>query len=363
MASKADYKRIPYDEIFFDKKCGKDSKPGDTIHSKFFNWCSNPGWEEVTTRCDGIGSVSGPCEGKVQFLKEYNKTRRSVDDHDESSQSWTATTMATIYRGVRQVVENATTPAIPLVTGTNVTTSSNSTTAVTKGGSKMTTTSPPMPTTVRIKSMNPKAVKFTMSCSFGDNKKPVETTYYAQLKDGDFDKIKTYCYQDIHGEPDTWPLWLVILIVLLVIAAVSAAFAVFWRYWLRRRIYGRQEGEAMSTLDSHWTASPVSSASAMSGTGSSQRRAGSQRGSVQAFSNRASTRSTSAGRARGGSTLNKASTSGGAVGGGVSSNFKASSNKPMQSVSRTPSGRSTSQLHSTRRSDHTQSSHPSTRPR
>lgn len=99
-------------------------------------------------------------------------------------------------------------------------------------------------------------------CDLGAGKL-VYKKHQSTLSQEKYDKVISFCRQEMLGPDSAIPwYWLLLLIIVLMII-VGGAFFLFWKYWLRKRVMGKQPGEEVSTIESHWTNSPMSMTSSM----------------------------------------------------------------------------------------------------
>lgn len=192
-------------EIFFDKKCGKGKD-----HDTFFKWCAKPNdTERIHVVCEGISGSMGYCDAEVWFGFEGQRSGNFT--FFDSQPKPNSTTIPSI---------------IP-------------------------------------KGRLPTKLNWKIICSVGPEKKALLTVGDVRIAKKVSEDIVTICRQELYGPEQGWPLWLILLVIFILIVALTIAGSLFWTYWLKRKIYGPQPGEPLSTLGSRWTSVPISGVSSV----------------------------------------------------------------------------------------------------
>lgn len=236
-------------ELFVKKVCGGNSPEK---RRSFFEWCADTKRHDnvrFQTKCD-TGGKKG-CDAEVQFLKRshpyFEKRNLSVFDNtfttivNSSEPSYGEPRAKGRFWFPPPTVAPTTTTVLP----------------------------PLIPKPNNLTGEDPIAILYSEWCKFG----PTKNTPFKKVID--FDKPEAYSYYVRECQKEAYgsgiPIWAIILIILALIASLFIAFTLFYKNWLRRRIYGKRgqfSQSNLSTLESHWTASPVSNVSTLNAPGS-----------------------------------------------------------------------------------------------
>lgn len=231
-------------EFIFDKKCAYGAN-----FTKFFDWCRF-GTGSVESECRGISATTSNCYVKLWF---------NVDPANRPNPNWCAG-----GSGRSLAFDDALNSFAGDVTTVNSTMTDGATINATLNATTEEPSTTPMATT--LPSVNlPKNIFYSLNCPFSKpctGKDQITPDLY-ELDTEFATKIMDFCEYQINPVIGM-PWWLILLIVLATLTAVGIAFSLFWKYWLRRRLYGRQPGEAMSTMGSSYTSAPISNLSGAS---------------------------------------------------------------------------------------------------